>query len=353
MNFKPIKLLGAALLAFLFITGQAYALTMGALGDSLTDEYMGNGVSFSETNFTASSNWVQILAENRESHIKFGTEEPNYTVRGEPRNEGYEYNWARSGATALIPGIIDKFSLIEGTEVGSQATGLAPAITAGQVDTVFVGIGSNDYFVRNGLGFFPPESFALDDTGYQDWEDALINEILGAVDTLLGAGDPKILLAMIPPGTAGGEDTQEMLDAINHANSRLVTGAEARNIGIVDLFAWQNDPSRYDAEGNLLIGDLVIDLEAYVGDGGPGQNAEKFGADVYLHPNTAPSALIANEVLAAMNMNEYYETNIPLLTDDEIVAISGYSPVPIPGAIWLLGSGLIGLVGFRRKFKKA
>jgi len=26
-------------------------------------------------------------------------------------------------------------------------------------------------------------------------------------------------------------------------------------------------------------------------------------------------------------------------------------PVPIPGAVWLLGSGLIGLVGLRRRFK--
>ena len=27
------------------------------------------------------------------------------------------------------------------------------------------------------------------------------------------------------------------------------------------------------------------------------------------------------------------------------------TPVPIPSAVWLLGSGLIGLIGFRRKFK--
>jgi len=27
------------------------------------------------------------------------------------------------------------------------------------------------------------------------------------------------------------------------------------------------------------------------------------------------------------------------------------NPVPIPGAIWLLGSGLIGIIGIRRKFK--
>lgn len=28
------------------------------------------------------------------------------------------------------------------------------------------------------------------------------------------------------------------------------------------------------------------------------------------------------------------------------------TPVPIPGAVWLLGSGLIGIVGIRKKFKK-
>jgi hypothetical protein len=27
------------------------------------------------------------------------------------------------------------------------------------------------------------------------------------------------------------------------------------------------------------------------------------------------------------------------------------SEVPIPGAVWLLGSGLIGIIGFRRKLK--
>ncbi len=28
------------------------------------------------------------------------------------------------------------------------------------------------------------------------------------------------------------------------------------------------------------------------------------------------------------------------------------TPVPIPAAVWLLGSGLIGLVGLRKRFKK-
>ena len=29
-----------------------------------------------------------------------------------------------------------------------------------------------------------------------------------------------------------------------------------------------------------------------------------------------------------------------------------FAPVPIPGAVWLLGSGLIGIVGVRKKFKR-
>ena len=35
--------------------------------------------------------------------------------------------------------------------------------------------------------------------------------------------------------------------------------------------------------------------------------------------------------------------------NDLIVEVSKVNPVPIPGAVWLLGSGLIGLVGLRRK----
>jgi len=35
----------------------------------------------------------------------------------------------------------------------------------------------------------------------------------------------------------------------------------------------------------------------------------------------------------------------------EIDAVADVAPVPIPGAIWLLGSGLIGMVGMRKKIR--
>lgn len=37
---------------------------------------------------------------------------------------------------------------------------------------------------------------------------------------------------------------------------------------------------------------------------------------------------------------------------DDITVTAGVNPVPIPGAVWLLGSGLIGLVGIKRKVGK-
>jgi hypothetical protein len=40
------------------------------------------------------------------------------------------------------------------------------------------------------------------------------------------------------------------------------------------------------------------------------------------------------------------------LPDNVGVSVTNFQPVPIPAAFWLLGSGLVGLVGIRRRFKK-
>ncbi len=38
--------------------------------------------------------------------------------------------------------------------------------------------------------------------------------------------------------------------------------------------------------------------------------------------------------------------------NDMVIVVKNVNAVPIPGAVWLLGSGLMGLVGIRRKFVK-
>lgn len=55
-------------------------------------------------------------------------------------------------------------------------------------------------------------------------------------------------------------------------------------------------------------------------------------------------------------VSELTDRNGNALSLDLMSSTSGtdytQSNVPIPGAIWLLGSGLIGIAGFRKKFKK-
>ena len=54
---------------------------------------------------------------------------------------------------------------------------------------------------------------------------------------------------------------------------------------------------------------------------------------------------------ALMSGSQYYMTKV---YDNYAWAVrpGDSSPIPIPGAVWLLGSGLIGIVGSGRKFKK-
>ena len=99
----------------------------GVIGDSLSDEYQHETYSYAR-------NWVELLAS--ESHFDLGRHETssgNPLQWGEPRREGYEYNWARSGATS------------ETLLMAGQHTGLAKQIEEGQVDHAVLA----DYLLSN------------------------------------------------------------------------------------------------------------------------------------------------------------------------------------------------------------
>jgi hypothetical protein len=97
---------------------------VGVLGDSYSDEY-----EFYPPDRSKALNWVEILARTRQ--VNFG----RYSVlsRGEPRNQGFEFNWARSDATTT--------DMIK----TGQHTGLAAQVARGEVSTVIIFIGGNDF----------------------------------------------------------------------------------------------------------------------------------------------------------------------------------------------------------------
>ena len=78
------------------------------------------------------------------------------------------------------------------------------------------------------------------------------------------------------------------------------------------------------------------------------------GSEIYSITSLAPDVVeISNPLL--VNVSDGVLDLLFSDTDGTRWIISGIdiTPVPIPSAIWLLGSAFIGFVGFRRKFRKA
>ena len=63
-------------------------------------------------------------------------------------------------------------------------------------------------------------------------------------------------------------------------------------------------------------------------------------------------AIDETQIAEIRMMMKTYSSTYPYPYVSAELWIDNVSTVPIPGAVWLLGSGLIGLVGFRKKLKK-
>ena len=345
--------------------GTAYAqLNIGVVGDSLSDEYLPTNVDGNKFHTDlAADNWVEILGLLRSADINFGSyQAPPDSGWADNRAYGYEYNWAKAGGAASRNSVIKVGSwnlAIDG--LGSaygdtQATGLAQYIFDGQVDTAFVGLGSNDFFYQTRAFNLAGDDFARGtlDTSDPVWQNTIAidvsDAILSHIDTLISAGSVNILVGLIPPGTASGAQDPGVLAAITQANTLLLSGALSRGIAadaIIDLWGWTGDPERLDAEDNVIIGNLLVLAATEATDpndlsdpndplsSGPGpcdssgacattENATKYIANDGLHPNTAIQALMANEILAALN--SAYGADIDLLSDEEILDHVGVPP---------------------------
>lgn len=66
---------------------------------------------------------------------------------------------------------------------------------------------------------------------------------------------------------------------------------------------------------------------------------------LYVNGGTSPFATLTTDMFASGGVGLY--DRFPLMSFDNFMV----SNVPIPGAVWLFGAGLIGLIGVRRKMK--
>ena len=282
---------------------------IGVLGDSYSDEYR-----FYPPDRTTARNWVEILAATR--GLDFGPFADE--GRAEPRNGGFAYNWARSGATT------------ETLIAAGQHTGLAEQIARGEVRIAVVFIGGND-FIDALKGPDPQAAIA------STLPRALANHRL-AVETLLAA-DPEVrlVLATLPdvrhlPEFAGpiaeGRLPRRLADAASAAVRRF--NAQVRGMAASDRRIALADLDTVARAANListryaLVGGRRLDRRE------PANDLDHFFLADVRHPGTVGQGLLAQVFIHVLNAE--FGAGIEPLRDAEVLSFARSLVAPSPRA---------------------
>jgi hypothetical protein len=259
---------------------------MAVLGDRQSDEYRADdwrGNNYASTTL----NWVEQLAKYR--NVNLG----EWGSREEPRRDGFEYNWARTGATTN--------SLIE----SGQHTGAAEQIKEGKVNVVVVYIGALDF-----APFMPHEHYEsiyngnLTNAGQKSIIHHSLADIKTIVYTLKDAGDVRIVLVKIPDwGNHLGVKVafpfpqQRMLvtDVVNEINGEIDEFAQEENLLTVDPNALYKDLFRKGDNGKFTVDGVTIERVML------NNNPNNFYLEDGIHTGTVVNGYIANAIIGQLN----------------------------------------------------
>lgn len=301
----------------------APAVTVGAMGDSYTDETMPRfGVP----------NWVDLLVmAGRTDFGPLGS-----FAGGDPRagsGLSYEYNFALGGARAT------GFAGCGTNQQTGCSTGGPPRFrayaTAGRLQYGALEIGGND-FIAEGIfqgkflwlpfGLWPPGNEA-----FNTIKNSYVNGLRLATNN--GAAPVRMVLANLPD--LGTFPILSPLPSILRDNLRTWTiawnnevllQAFSRGYAVWDLWgAWEN----VRTAGGVTVHGKFVSPGTWDGAGGP-QGMDDFFLDG-LHPSPIGHALLANAFLGTLNAT--YGADIPLLTPKEMVTLSQLDPQRDPIAV--------------------
>lgn len=280
------------------------------IGDSFYDEYQGTdrrGGDYAAVTF----NLVELLARNRGFNLGAWGE------WGEPRREGYQYNWARSGATSTTM-----------IEMG-QHIGAAEQVSSGEVSFVFIGIGANDFSPYYGDNYERIYSGAMSDAELDAKIKAAIANVALAVNTVQQAGANGVAITLfvqweldptLPTLYPDAQRRTRAAAAIETVNAGLLAMAAERGVVVVN----QNDMGRsllanFDAEGYYRIGGERIDFMHHGDEPHHSRLADRE------HLGTVVSGAAANFYFIDP-LNREFGLAIPPLTDQEILHEAGLRP---------------------------
>ena len=279
--------------------------------------------------------------------LHVGVPEVNPSVRGEPRRDGFAKNWSRFGQAALDlqwrdilpPGLAPHLDTIE--PIWAQVEGLSQQIADGEIDVAIVYLGHNDVFLRWATGG------SFDDEAFVQFSGALVARIGEVVDTLLQAGDAKVIVSLnslTGPVVAGTTNPALQLQAeivgpaVAAHNVALAAAMSARGVPVTDLFGFL-ESGRFDEETRTLsVGgyEISVDSVAEVTDLLPAGHPQATGPCQLLltgpwwggRRRAVVHGLMANEFVAAIF--DAFGFAIAALSDEEILAAAGLVPVVAP-----------------------
>ncbi|MCR4413732.1 MAG: Ig-like domain-containing protein, partial [Thermoguttaceae bacterium] len=274
--------------------------------DSLSDEY-------AQEPYAYARNWVEILAAEG---VNFGTS----AAYGEPRREGFEYNWARAGATT------------ESLLVQGQHLGVAGQAAAGQVNYAVLAIGQND-FAPGGAAYTGIYAQGIPGIGWTQTQiDAfaagLVDNVRAALETLVRSG-AHVVLANIAdygvapltqqlyPEAARRELVTEVIAAVN---AQLVGLAAQFGVPLVDAFGLAQT---YFGTNTAPVASQTVGGQVFWNQAGEDVQCA-FVADG-VHPHTVPQAILANLVLEALDAGYGVDVSPFWLDEAEIVGLVGLS----------------------------
>jgi lysophospholipase L1-like esterase len=301
---------------------QAALGKLGAMGDSLSDEYWDSGVS------TYATNWPGLVVLYRGVNMGPTAAQAGTNTWGSPRNAGYKYNWALSGATSSS-------LLSEGQDTGLQGQAASDGVL-----TAVLAIGSND--------FNPTSSSAYLAIYFGFWSasqiQTYVNQTLANIETALATvrtGGLSVMVAnLLDPGATPAAvsvvpnaASRDRVDAaIQSVNAGLKNLAQKYQAPLLDWYGLEKaifGPNT-SLHSTLKVGNVNLNLRG--SDPGPPSSAPNnaFVSDGF-HPNTAMQGIFANVMLQALDSG--YGAGLALFSEQEILS---YALIPYGGSDTLL-----------------
>jgi phospholipase/lecithinase/hemolysin len=284
---------------------------LGAIGDSISDEY-------AEENYGSyARNWTMLLVQERGTAMgPTAAGRPGGTW-GEPRRTQYESNWARYGH--------DTTDMI----ASGQHTGLAAQVPSEGVSHAVIFIGTNDFSAIGFGAYFSIYNGFWSSSTTTSYVNNRIQNVQQALQAVAPTGVRLVIVNAVDFGITplasslypNASRRESVSDAVAQFNAQLRALAQQHRAVYIDQYTMSRTVWGPHASFNqtLLLGNRPIALRQ--SDTSSGGNPLAAFVHDGVHPNTTVQGVFAN--LIGVAFNEGYRAGVSLFTEQEVLAHAG------------------------------